>query len=94
MQAFCLDVPMQEDETCIRRRGYSILPKEDSGCRSGIINSIKTHKKVEWIIPLACDRCGSDKNNVVPVPVTQSGYATDEATGFDALLCPECRMDV
>ena len=60
----------------------------------GMYSSIHAGKSVKWIIELACDRCGSDKNNVVPVPVTQSGYATDEATGYDALLCPDCRMDV
>ena len=94
--------------TCPCKKVRSVLEAEDTryflrktagsgamhALSRGIINSIKTHKSVEWIIPLACDRCGRSENNVVPVPVTQSGYAADEATGFDALLCPECRMAV
>jgi hypothetical protein len=51
-------------------------------------------KSVEWIIDLKCDRCGAANNNVVPVPVTQNGIARSYATGYDALLCPDCRVEV
>jgi hypothetical protein len=94
--------------TCPCKKVRSVLEAEDTryflrktagsgamhALSRGIINSIKTHKSVTWIIPLECDRCGRSENNVVPVPVTQSGYATDEATGYDALLCPDCRQAV
>lgn len=60
----------------------------------GIVASVKTGKGVRWIVDLQCDRCGKAEQNVVPVPVTQSGYSTDEATGFDALLCPGCRLEI
>jgi len=60
----------------------------------GIYASLHSGKDVNWIIELQCDRCGSTKNNVVPVPVTQSGTSSSEATGFDKLLCPECRMEI
>lgn len=60
----------------------------------GIYSSIQAGKNVRWTIDLMCDRCGSTANNVVPVPVSQSGSSQDEATGFDALLCPSCRTEV
>ena len=60
----------------------------------GMYSSIHAGKSVKWIIELACDRCGEKAENVIPVPVTQSGYGADEATGFDALLCPTCRVAV
>ena len=60
----------------------------------GIYAAIQSGKDVKWIIDLKCDRCGSTESNVVPVPVTQSGYAADHATGFDALLCATCRTSV
>ena len=50
------------------------------------------HEK--WIIDLQCDRCKKNDQNVVPVPVTQHGKAVLYATGYDALLCRECRSSV
>ena len=60
----------------------------------GIYAAIQSGKDVKWIIDLKCDRCGSTEANVVPVPVTQSGYSADYATGFDALLCADCRTSI
>ena len=48
-------------------------------------------KSAEWLIDLVCDRCGADDVPVSPVPVTQSGIASTVATGYDALLCQNCR---
>lgn len=59
-----------------------------------IRESAAAEKSVEWIIDLKCDRCGAANNNVVPVPVTQNGIARSHATGYDALLCPDCRAEV
>lgn len=62
----------------------------------GILASGKEGRSVRWIVdlPLTCDRCGDASENIVPVPVTQTGRATSYATGFDALLCPKCRVEV
>jgi hypothetical protein len=51
-------------------------------------------KSAEWIVDLKCDRCGKVDEIVTPVPVTKSGHATSHATGYDALLCQECREEV
>jgi hypothetical protein len=47
----------------------------------------------EWTIDMECDRC-HEQGRLSPVPVTQNGTATQEATGFDALLCTSCREQV
>lgn len=60
----------------------------------GILAHVQEGKRVEWIVDLKCDRCGKDDKNVVPVPVTQQGRAVGYATGYDALLCRECRTEV
>ena len=60
----------------------------------GIGSHVASGKSVKWIIDLACDRCKENDNNVVPVPVTQTGRATSHATGYDALLCRQCRTEV
>lgn len=60
----------------------------------GIYAAIQSGKDVKWIVDLKCDRCASTESNVVPVPVTQSGYSAEYATGFDALLCPSCRTSI
>lgn len=62
----------------------------------GILASAREGKSVQWLLelPLTCDRCGSTSENIVPVPVTQTGRATSYPTGYDALLCPKCRVEV
>ena len=60
----------------------------------GIRESLTKNKSVEWIIDLVCDRCGEENASIVPVPVTQTGAAVSRATGYDALLCPDCRTEV
>jgi len=60
----------------------------------GIYACLEAGKKVEWIVALECDRCHATDKRVVPVPVTQNGFSADYATGFDALLCDECRLAV
>lgn len=46
-----------------------------------------------WIVDMKCDRCQKEAP-LSPVPVSQTGVAQVSATGFDALLCGECRMEV
>lgn len=60
----------------------------------GIRESITKGKAVEWLIELVCDRCGTSASNVTPVPVSQQGTSRTYATGYDALLCPDCRVEV
>lgn len=60
----------------------------------GMYACLESGKEVRWIVDLHCDRCGSTDKRVVPVPVTQNGFAADYATGFDALLCDDCRLAV
>ena len=57
----------------------------------GIKSAIGYGYSVDWLIEPKCDKCGEDKQ-VSPVPVTQNGRETEEATGFDVLLCRECRI--
>lgn len=49
---------------------------------------------IEWLIELKCDRCGETGIKLTPVPVTQSGVGTNYDTGYNAMLCGECRQAV
>lgn len=60
----------------------------------GIRAAVEKDKSVAWIVDLVCDRCKKANPSIVPVPVTQSGHAMSEPTGYDALLCPDCRVEV
>jgi hypothetical protein len=75
-----------------------IRKTEGAGAAHALTRAIRdtaaNGKSVEWIVDLVCDRCGAADNNVVPVPVTQNGIARSHATGYDALLCPDCRVEV
>ena len=75
------------------------IRKTDGGGAShalsrGIVAALEKNRAVEWIIDIVCDRCGEETGNVIPVPVTQNGTATQYATGYDALLCYNCRVEV
>jgi len=59
----------------------------------GLYNLVQREKKAKWLIEFKCDRCGEESDKpLTPVPVTQSGTATTYPTGFDALLCDDCRQ--
>lgn len=60
----------------------------------GIVECVKRNEEVEWTIDLVCDRCKKQSDRLVPTPVTQSGYAQNQPTGYDALLCRECLEQV
>ena len=47
-------------------------------------------RSAEWTVDLVCDKCGSG-DGVVPAAVTQGGVVVSDPTGYDALLCRECR---
>lgn len=59
----------------------------------GLFVAARDGHQVEWLVERKCDRCGTE-GPVSPVPVTQQGVAVNEATGFDALLCNDCRTKV
>jgi hypothetical protein len=59
----------------------------------GVQASLSKGVKVEWIVEMRCDRCKKE-GPVSPVPVTKTGFSVDYATGYDALLCADCREAV
>jgi hypothetical protein len=59
----------------------------------GIAAAHERGKNVAWLVEMKCDRCQKD-GRLSPVPVTKQGVASNEATGYDALLCAECRLEV
>jgi hypothetical protein len=46
--------------------------------------------KVEWLIEMKCQRCQAE-GPISPASVTQNGIISNEPTGFDAMLCQDCR---
>jgi hypothetical protein len=60
----------------------------------GIRACAERGKEFRWTAPLICDRCKSEAERLVPVPVSQRGVRTPHATGYDALLCEECSREV
>lgn len=60
----------------------------------GLASLVASGKSANWTIELVCDRCKEKSGSLLPVPVTQSGIAVVDPTGYDALLCQECREEV
>jgi len=56
----------------------------------GLLAARESGQKVEWLIEQKCDLCGEAKQ-LSPVPVTQRGFIVQEPTGYDRLLCMDCR---
>lgn len=56
----------------------------------GISSAIKAGYEIKWLVDMECDKC-QKAVPVSPVPVSQRGVEMDEATGYDALLCRDCR---
>jgi hypothetical protein len=57
----------------------------------GLAALAQSGKSAHWIIDLKCDACGEYSDNLSPVPVTLNGVIMTDATGYDALLCSDCR---
>ena len=56
----------------------------------GIRATLKAGGTVNWLVPLVCDRCGSD-DHVVPVALNiRTGIIESESTGIDKLVCKTC----
>lgn len=58
----------------------------------GITSAIKAGYEIKWLVDMECDKC-QNTVPVSPVPVSQRGVEMDEATGYDALLCRDCRVN-
>jgi hypothetical protein len=59
----------------------------------GLKKAIADGREVEWLIDMKCDRCGVD-GPIAPVAVSQRGVAMEEPTGYDKLLCKQCRSEI
>jgi hypothetical protein len=57
----------------------------------GILGAVKAGLEVKWLVEQKCDKCAR-VDKVSPVPVTQNGQIVDYATGYDLLLCRDCRL--
>lgn len=62
----------------------------------GFRKAIELDADISWIEPPTCDyqkngtKCGST-DQVVPCLITQNGFYTTEATGYDVFLCVSCK---
>jgi hypothetical protein len=65
-------------------------PGPEHALARGILASVDSGNSVEWIIEMECDFCKKTAQ-LSPVPITQSRSIAYRATGYDALLCRECR---
>lgn len=60
----------------------------------GIAAAAEKGHNISWIEEaLECDRCKVRGVRLVPVPVTANGVPQQHATGFDVLLCDDCRIN-
>ena len=65
----------------------------------GFRKAIELDAEISWIEPPTCDyqkngsKCGSTEQ-VVPCLVTQNGFYTTEATGYDVFLCVSCKENL
>lgn len=57
----------------------------------GMLESIKRNFKFEWLIDVACDRCGETDGRIGPCAVSRDGIISYTATGYDAMLCQNCQ---
>lgn len=56
----------------------------------GMTAALEAGQQVDWVIDVACDRCGNS-GLVSPTPVTENGVIMNKATGYNVLLCRDCR---
>ena len=62
----------------------------------GIAAAAKRGQGIEWVEENrychSCETAG-EALRLTPVAITNNGFVTDQDTGYNALLCPECRID-
>ena len=59
----------------------------------GMATAVARGVGIEWLVEAKCDRCGAE-GPMSPVAVTQAGHAASHDTGYNALLCGECRTQI
>lgn len=59
----------------------------------GLATCVERGLEIEWLIPMACDKCHTE-TKVVPTPVNQNGTIANDETGYNALLCQTCRTQI
>lgn len=69
-------------------------PGPEHALSRGLAVLAASGKEGHWIIDLECDKCGEHSDRLSPVCVTATGVMVRMPTGYDALLCPTCRMGV
>jgi hypothetical protein len=57
----------------------------------GISRSVELGLETNWVGGSVCDHCQKERK-VSVVPVSQRGVEMSEPTGYDVLLCNECRF--
>jgi hypothetical protein len=65
-------------------------PGTQHALAQGMLSAIKAGQEISWLIEQKCDKCDVP-GAVAPCPVNQRGVVMDEATGYDVLLCRDCR---
>lgn len=93
--------------TCMCRKSQPVLEVEDvrvfmsktegSGAmhalNRGILAAAKRGHNIEWVAEaLACHRCGVMGQRLTPLAVTANGFPATYDTGYNALLCDDCRV--
>jgi hypothetical protein len=59
----------------------------------GLAAAVQKEINVKWLVEPECERC-KNKGPVSPVAATVSGFIANHDTGYNALLCANCRMDL
>jgi hypothetical protein len=59
----------------------------------GIAGAQKVGATVDWVVDMKCDRCGTE-GPIAPVPISPEGAIQSRSTGYEALLCRNCREQV
>ena len=65
-------------------------PGPEHALARGILASVKDGLSVEWLIEMQCDFCKKE-TQLSPAPIDVDRNIRYQATGYDALLCKECR---
>ncbi len=74
-------------------------PGAEHALTRGLAASFSADKGVEWIETPKCDKCGIEATpagdvRISPVAVTEYRTVSNEATGYDALLCDTCLEEI
>ena len=91
-----MDCPCKKERAVLEAEDTRLFVRKTHGSGkwhalgAGLVSSVENEKTVKWLIEMVCDKCGSETETLTPVPVTQNGFASEEATGYDALLCRGC----